>query len=177
MLSNVDLLTNLDLLDATYNEAIRTQDTRLQDLCCKASILELCGWVEQSLDEIVFDSAVRLALDADTVRRIKSEYVKRTYGFHYRDNFEKMILSTIGFKGLKKVEANSLVSNTLTGFINLLEDLTKQRNFYAHTHYSLAKQYPTGYNSIDAPSVVKGKAGNIHTFLVNYEKALKKHRC
>lgn len=177
MLANVDLLSNLDQLEATFNEAIANGNTRLQDLCCKASVLELCGWVEQCLDQIVIDSATRLSLSPNTLERIKAEYVSKTYGFKYRENFEKIILSTIGFKGLKKVEASPLVSVTLDGFISSLRDLTKQRNFYAHTHYSLTQKYPDGYISIDAPSVVKSKANTIRTFLVNYEKALKKHRC
>ncbi len=177
MLANVDLLHNLAQLDATFNQAIASGNTRLQDLCCKSCILELCGWVEQCLDQIVFDSASRLALDATTVARIKTEYVKRTYGFHYRDNFEKMILSAIGFKGLKKVEASPLVTPTIDAFISLLEDLTKQRRFYAHTHYSLSQKYPDGYNRIDAPRAIISKANTIHTFLSSYEKALKRHRC
>ncbi len=177
MLANVDLLDNLAQLDTTFNQAIASGNTRLQDLCCKASILELCGWVEQCLDQIVIDSATRLALAPTTIERIKTEYVSKTYGFKYRENFEKMILSTIGFKGLKKVEASTLVAPTIDGFISSLRDLTKQRNFYAHTHYSLSQKYPDGYPSIDTPSVVKSKAITIRTFLLNYEKALKKYRC
>jgi hypothetical protein len=175
MLPNVDLLGNLNQLDVTFNQAIETGNARLQDLCCKASILELCGWVEQCLDQIVIDSATRLALDPTTIERIKAEYVSKTYGFKYRENFQKMILSVIGFKGLERVEASPLVAPTIQGFVSSLQDLTKQRNFYAHTHYSLSQKYPDGYTSIDTPSVVRNKAANIHTFLLNYENALKQH--
>lgn len=131
-------------------------DTRQKLIFSKIAILDVCGWVEEAMDQLVLDAAIRACLSNKRLTTIKERYIKNTYGFQYSKHFEKMMIAVVGYRILEKIEASKAAEiNTLDG---TLSQLTPLRNHYAHTHFNLNAPYPPGFSSIPTPSVMKTHA-------------------
>ena len=168
MFSQVQLLQTLDYHGKVFSELSSTN--RIVLLASKASILEVCGWVEQAMDFVVQECANRSGLSEKRLKSVDEKYVKTTYGLHYDKHFEKMLIAVVGFKILEKIEAT--VPAEVIGLKNLLGDLTVLRNYYAHTHFDEAKPYPDGRLSIPNPSVMRAHAIQANLGLTAIENQL-----
>lgn len=173
MYSNFELTANLAYYearyyDATYNSS--SQDLRTMLLCSKASILEVCGWVEEAMDLLVRDAAQRCELSAARLKWIDKEYVRPTYGFSYQKHFEKMIVSVVGYRILETAERN--VCSELPAMNGSLTFLTPLRNYYAHTHLNLTNPFPKDMTSIPAPTAMTQHANNVVAGLSALENQL-----
>jgi hypothetical protein len=102
MLPTEQLLATLNSYEQLYTAPSATNRTLL--LASKASILEVCGWVEQAMDQMIHDCAHRCNLSATRLSTV-STYVKNTYGFKYDQHFERMLSAVIGFRELERVES------------------------------------------------------------------------
>lgn len=168
MLSITQLLLTLDYHDRIYNSP--DSGNRLALLAAKASILEVCGWVEQAMDLLVNDCATRCGLTEQRILRVEKTYVARTNGFHYTKHFERMLISVIGFKLLEDVE--NLIPVQITQLQALCGDLTQLRNHYAHTHFDEATPYPSGRISIPDPTTMIANANTAKVGLGALEREL-----
>ena len=128
---------------------------RIALLASKASILEVCGWVEQAIDVLVKDCAIRCSLTPLRLSSVDS-YVKRTSGFHYTNHFERMLIAVIGFKCLEQVENSMLLE--IVKLKALFNDLSLLRNHYAHTHFDEHTPYPDGRTTVPNPSTMIASA-------------------
>lgn len=169
MLQNVELLANLAFHEIGYNSA--AGDLRTALLHSKASILEVCGWVEQAMDQVVLDTAIRCGLSAIRIDQVERNYVKKTYGFDYQKHFERMFTSVVGFRILEQAEvsAGAAAMNPLTSTLSALYPL---RNHYAHTHFDVNNPYPKNFTSIPTPTVMKQHAAYAGAGLAALEQAL-----
>ncbi len=80
--------TNLRRLDVLFKAAINPRDTLFLS---KLAILELCGWIEISMDAIVRRCAKKnLKLQAS--RQSAEAIIQRTYSFDYQQHFRKMLI-------------------------------------------------------------------------------------
>ena len=78
MIARSYILANLKTLDRKYNMATSTRDSLFYS---KLAILELCGWIEESMDDIVLRCACRHLTDIDNITFVKRQIIKRNYGF------------------------------------------------------------------------------------------------
>lgn len=173
MYSNLELTANLAYYEARYYEATynsSAQDLRTMLLCSKASILEVCGWVEEVMDLLVREAAQRCSLSAARLKWIDTEYVRPTYGFSYQKHFEKMIVSVVGYRVLETAEGN--VGAELPVMNGSLTFLTPLRNYYAHTHFNLTNPFPKDMSSIPAPTATTQHAYNVVAGLTALENQL-----
>ena len=69
MIARSYILTNLKTLDRKYNRATSTRDSLFYS---KLAILELCGWIEESMDDIVLRCACRHLTDRGGPRNLDS---------------------------------------------------------------------------------------------------------
>jgi hypothetical protein len=168
MLSDSELVANLAYYEALYNSS--SNDMRTTLLCSKASILEVCGWVEQAMDLLVSESANRCSLSTNRIKWIDEKYIQTTYGFSYKKHFEKMIVSVVGYRLLEIAEkAAGAQFLVMTG---TLTSITPLRNHYAHTHFDLLNPYPKNMTSIPAPTTMKNHAQNANLGLKALEDQL-----
>ena len=168
MLSAVELIENLDYYDAVYSNA--SGNIRPMLLASKASILEVCGWVEQAMDGLVADTGVRCALSQIRNDQVKRKYIEKTYGFVYEQHFERMLISVVGYRILEKVEATAgQALSTMTGTLSSLSPL---RNHYAHTHFDSNSPYPKNMTGIPAPTLMRQYANDASAGLSAIENAL-----
>lgn len=90
---------SLKALDEWYKEHI--VDTDRTTFLSKLAILELCGWIEESFDELIRD------VDKSTINDSKWVYtnvIANTSGFIYEKHFRSMLVKLIGEVLTRRVE-------------------------------------------------------------------------
>jgi hypothetical protein len=86
-------------LDAWYGEP--TAGPERPKLISKLALLELCGWLEVELDQIILTVQSACLNDESWVRR---ELVDRTFGFRYLQHFRPMLSAIIGEHATRTIE-------------------------------------------------------------------------
>ena len=74
MIAHSDMTKTLRRLDLLYRKA-RSQ--REAHLFAKLAILELCGWIEESMDGVVLRCSIRCLAGSDNRTLIADDVVKR----------------------------------------------------------------------------------------------------
>lgn len=165
MIAKTYILRNLAELDSAFRGA-KTQKHAIY--FSKLAILELCGWIEISMDGIILAHCKRKVTAPKNTKFIKDDVVKRTYGFDYESHFRRMLINLIGIVTCEKLEAQIPVA-VHTKFIAQLQSLKTVRNGLAHTYIS----GPITALAIDAPSVTKARFTEIHDGLKEFETGLR----
>jgi len=153
-------------LHSLFDSGLRTGcSVKTLNYYCKLAIIELCGWIEQAMDEIVLDSAARSGIAGITEIRTK---VDKTYSFDYDDAFRPLLLLLIGFKQCEQIESklNGTAASNFPSMRSLLSNLRPHRNSHAHTH--LLSTTP----QILAPSSIRGQLRQIANGLAEIENEL-----
>lgn len=164
MVSKVNLEQNLNTIEALF---LASATNTLQLFYAKLALLELCGWTEESMDEIVRGCVRRRIRKKDNVARIDKDVIRRTNGFVYNDHFRPMMCRIIGEIGVNKLEQRLDVKKfaPMRAALNNLKD---PRNSHAHTYLKGTQIV------IDAPSVTKANMNTIFLGLVDIEKKVRK---
>src|SRR5688572_15386025 len=92
---------NLRSLDRLFRHSTSTKEALFYS---KLAILELCGWIEESMDDIVVRCAGRCLRQTSNVTYVQKQIVKRTFGFEYDRHFREMLIRLIGLVGVERVE-------------------------------------------------------------------------
>lgn len=165
MIVKGDILTNLSELDRAYT---RATDPKQSLYLSKLAVLELCGWIEMSMDDMILcHSRRKLRLPANK-KIAEKEIVNRTYGFEYDRHFRAMLMKTIGLVACERIEAK-IDASVLVKFSAQLESLKTVRNSLAHTY--LGKTGTT--TTIDAPSATRARIADLYDGLKAYDGALR----
>ena len=168
MLDDSELMVSLTYHEQTYNKS--THDLRVMLLCSKASILEVCGWIEQAMDLVVMESAQRCTLSQARIAHVESNYIGKTSGFSYQHHFEKMVIAVVGYRMLEQAETQA--GAAIPAMEGALTYLTKLRNYYAHTHFNMGKPFPKNMTGIPAPTATRGYAQTAIAGLTALEQGL-----
>jgi hypothetical protein len=152
---------------AAINRRYLTASSQLESLLySKLAILELCGWIEESMDDIVLRCAMRLLKDPDNRHYCQVNIVRRTYGFDYQENFRFMLIRLVGLAAVEKVEAR-VDSAKLSLMESALSTLKSQRNTEAHTHVKGTTR------TINAPSVTMSQFVPLYEGLMEFDRVLR----
>jgi hypothetical protein len=165
MIAKTYILRNLTQLDSAFRRAT-TQ--RHAVYFSKLAILELCGWIEISMDEIVMAHCSRHVADSANIGFFTNDVVRRTYGFDYKSNFRRMLINLVGIVTCEKLEARIPVA-VQTKLMAQLNSLKVARNGLAHTYL----KGPVAMMAIDAPSVTKSRFNDIYTGLKSFDHSLR----
>ena len=134
----------------------------------KLAIIEACGWIEESMDDIIRGCANKHLKEPKNLRSVEN-LVKRTYGFHYEDNFRDMLIHIIGIIKLEILE-QIFDQHKFTQMTSSLGVLKQRRDELAHTY--IKGTTPT----IDAPSLTKNRFLNVYEGLKDVESSIRKMR-
>lgn len=162
MISKTYIQENLRQLDVAYRNATVQKHSVYFS---KLAILELCGWIEMSMDDLMLRHASRV-IKQSANQSIVDEFVKRNYGFEYDRHFRQMLMKLVGIVTCEQIEAAMNVQ-VHTKFTTQLTSLKRVRDGLAHT-YSKAHTA-----TIDAPSVTKARFVELYDGLKAYETALR----
>lgn len=134
----------------------------------KLALIELCGWIEESLDDIILRHANRHLKNSDNKDYCKKSIIKPNYGFQYKRNIRPMLISLIGLIELEKLEKELEKTSQITLLIGHLGNIRDSRNTAAHTHL---KGVTRRFN---APSRTIGDFNRIKPILISIEEELRK---
>lgn len=158
------ILSNIKRLDSLYNSSPTVEATYYS----KLAIIELCGWIELTMDNIVEHFAnkhLKTQPFKDSFKALK----KNNYGFDYKKNFRKMLSQTVGLHNTEKVETTLNHSGQIAILNAILDSLKILRNDAAHTYIDATKTY-------QAPSVTKAQLEQIYPILKDFSKEVKNLR-
>ena len=92
-INNTEIVNVIESINTEYNKS--TTSTHYAILYSKLAIIEFCGWIEQTFDEILTEY-VSTKILADNAKYIQEKVINPNYGFHYEKNFRKMMMTVIG---------------------------------------------------------------------------------
>lgn len=156
-----------DNLQAINRGYLKASSQRESFFFSKLAILELCGWIEESMDDIVVRCAMRHLREPVNQKYCKEVFVKRSYGFDYDKNFRFMLIQLLGLVNVESIEAR-VDRNKRDTMTAALSSLTAQRNKEAHTHLKGATR------SINAPSVTIAHLQPLYQGLVEFDRVIRK---
>lgn len=163
MITTGFIVPSLQALDRAYRVSSSPDDA---EMFAKLAVIELCGWIEESMDQIVLRSAKRHLKLPENLKLCESEFVGKTYGFDYNKNFRMMLIKTIGLIEVERIETS--VNQAKHGaFKAALDSLKKVRNTLAHTHLKGATR------TLDAPSMAMQHLNNVHQGLVEIDRMMR----
>ena len=99
---------NLERIERLYEKSSDIQDGLFYS---KLAILELCGWIEISMDDIILRLAKKHLKQSKNIAFVEKDVIRRTYGFDYSRHFRKMLINIIGITGVEKIEKKLIQSN------------------------------------------------------------------
>lgn len=166
MITKSYIQKNLHQIENLYNRSSNIQDGLFYS---KLAILELCGWIEISMDDIVTRISKKNLKQSENIDFIEKTVIKKTSGFEYASYFRKMLINTIGIIGVEKLEKKA-DSMKFQRMISSLHCLKEDRNSEAHTYIKGTTR------RLNAPSVTKNRFPDIYNGLKNIDDVLCKMR-
>jgi hypothetical protein len=133
----------------------------------KLALIELCGWIEETLDDIVLKHANRQLKDPKNKKYCDETIVKPNYGFEYNKNIRPMFISLLGIIELEKLERELEKTGQVTLLKGHLGNIKDSRNIAAHTHL---KGITRRFN---APSRTLGDFNRIKPILEKIDQELR----
>ena len=145
MVNKAAIVRNLRELDSRYQK--RSRDPRDPFYFSKLALMELCGWIELTTDQIVLDCARKHFGDAANLTYVEKQIIRRTSGFDYGDHFRAMLMRVVGLVKVEELEA-TFDPTKFDPMKASLDTLWDQRNRQAHTFIENVTQ------TLTAPSAI-----------------------
>lgn len=139
MVDYSNIKSTLTRIEVEYNN---TNDQQLPILYSKLAVLEFCGWIEVSIDDILEEYIDRHVYDATCRSKIK-KIIKKNYGFDYENNLFPLFSSVLGINNLDNILDN-ISTVDFYNLKSLTETYTTERNKAAHTDTPIGttRRYP-----------------------------------
>jgi hypothetical protein len=166
MIARSYITGNLQAINRNYQQATSQRDSLLFS---KLAILELCGWIEESMDDVVLRCAMRHLKLSENRTYCRAEFIQRTYGFEYHKNFRFMLVRLLGLVNVEYIEerVNQAKRDAMTA---ALTSLKTQRNLEAHTHVRGTARH------INAPSVTIAQFPVLYDGLAEFDRVIRNTR-
>lgn len=164
MIARASMDQNLHELNQLFLNATSSKETLFYS---KLAMLELCGWIEESMDDLVLRIAKRSIKSTGNLDHIQQKVVKPTYGFEYEKHFRGMLLKIIGMVNVERLEG-AVDQSKQAKLKATLETLKLARNTEAHTHIRGVTKV------IDAPSVTISRFADVYDGLLDYDRAIRR---
>ena len=143
-------------------------DASHKDYYSKLALIELCGWLEISMDEIIKAYSNSKLIDQAYKDEIEQRVVEKTYGCNYKDHFRPMLMKLIGIKNIEQLETELKSKAVFQILVSQLGSLWSLRCQVAHTSIvGVTLTY-------QAPSAMKTYLDSLHPILTTLEIELNK---
>jgi len=162
MINYLDIENNIVIIEGKYVDPSTT--THEQILYSKLAVLEFCGWIEESLDQILKDYLIP-RVSAPNQTYVDKNIIKKNSGFEYERYTRRMFCSVLGIKNLEIVETTlNGYGGQITTLESMLSSYTTIRNNAAHN------STPVGTTLIfNAPSIVLSHFRSIKPIISDLE--------
>jgi hypothetical protein len=164
MISKQYIVPSLLALDAAYRNAATQDDA---ERFAKLAIIELCGWIEEAMDEVVHRCSRRGLKETKNLEYCPNDIVKTTYGFDYHKHFRAMLIRLVGIISVEVIESKVDPAKHV-GLKSTLGNLRVVRDSVAHTHLKGVTR------TLDAPSVTMGNFGRVYDGLLDLYRTMRR---
>ncbi len=167
MVNKTTIARNLGELHSRYNR--RHRNSRDPLYYSKLYLIELCGWIEETMDSIIRDCSLRRLAATKNRKHVESVIVGRTYGFKYNRHFRNMLMRVLGLIKVEELESK-LDQKKFGNMRSSLDILYSERNRAAHT-------YIEGITiTVLAPSAVSHHFQSVYEGLKDIERCIRRLR-
>lgn len=163
MVSKGSITKNLNRLERLYNKSKTPKEGLFYS---KLAMLEFCGWIEESMDDIINRCALK-NLRKLSNRDYVGKVIRRTSGFEYHAHFRMMLITLLGIIHIEKLEIR-VDPVKFQRLKSTLGSLKGPRDIQAHTHLKGVTM------TLDAPSVTKSRFATVYDGLKDFEEKLKR---
>lgn len=165
MISRTEIDRNLRALNGKFLKARRTKDALFFS---KLAIMELGGWIEVSMDDVVRRCSKRILKERDNLQLIETS-IKKNHGFNYKENFRRMLIDLVGIVNVERIERRADQSKRLK-MEAALKHIKASRDPEAHTYIKGTTR------TIDAPSLTYSKFVDIYEGLQEIERVCRSQK-
>lgn len=161
MVVKTHIVKTIKQLDRMYNASTTPEATYYS----KLAIIELCGWIELSMDNIAeyfANKKLRTQPFKESFAAIKAN----NFGFEYKKNFRKMLSQTIGLHNMEIIETSINSTGDIDKLHATLNSLKILRNDAAHTFIGATTTY-------QAPSATLGQLQVVYPILKKIAQQVK----
>ena len=151
MVNYTDIEAKLQRLDTEYNNSILDPD--LPIFYSKLAVIEFSGWIEDSVDSIVYDYIDNHIVDPIVKQNIKKN-VQGNFGFNYYSNLFKVFTSVLGVDTWENIE-DKLKPQNLANLVNVTSTFTGIRSKAAHSSIIVTTTFSSPSTTIAAYNKVK----------------------
>ncbi|WP_071145648.1 hypothetical protein [Bacteroides ihuae] len=145
MIDYTNIESTLRKLDFEYSEQI--SDPQMPILFSKLAVIEFCGWIEESFDDVLYQY-IDNHINGTNYQRLIRTSINKNHGFDYENQTFKLFSIVIGIKNWENI-LDRLPVLALTNFQTILRDYSQIRNRAAHTYTLIGTT-----RTFDTPSVV-----------------------
>lgn len=163
MIARSYIFNTLNSIDSKFHRSNSNKDSLLFS---KLAILELCGWIEESMDDIVMRCAHRHLHNQSNKQFVEKQIVKRTHSFEYQAHFKGMLIRLIGLINFERIE-RTVDQRKRSDLETTLSSLKSIRDSQAHTHIRGVT------TTINAPSVTLAHFEKVYAGLIEFDKVLR----
>ena len=165
MIRKTEIERNLRELGSRHNK--KTTNIREPYYYSKLLLIELCGWIEVSMDTIINDCAKKHVKNPKNHVYTQQQVIDQTYGFSYNRHFRPMLMKVIGLVKLEELE-NKLDQRKFLGMKSSLGELKKRRDEQAHNFILGITPHALG------PTQIQRHFRNVYEGLKDVEQCLRK---
>ena len=133
MIATSRIEKTLRFLEREYQSNLRSSDAERPVLFAKMAVLEYCGWLEESFDDIA-RNCIRGKLRNSSDRRVMEDKIRHTHGFKYKEHLHPMLICGLGLVKVIKIEKQLESDGSLSALKSNLGSLNEMRREAAHTH-------------------------------------------
>ncbi|MDP2151711.1 hypothetical protein [Parvibaculum sp.] len=131
----------------------------------KIAILELCGWIELSQDDLLRRVTRKKLSSQKNLEAFEVDVIKKNSGFGYPHHFRKMLIHAVGLINVEKIELN-VDQQKKAAFEAELNTLWITRNSLAHTYIKGTA------SAIDAPSMTIARFAKVYNGIKEFESVI-----
>ena len=164
MVNKTRIQSNLKQIEKLYQKYMSDRSRR-GEYFSKLAIIEVCGWIEESMDDIIRGYTNKHLKEQKNLTFVEA-LIGQTHSFTYKANFRNMLIQIIGIVNVEKLE-QVFDERKFTQMTSSLGVLKQRRDDQAHTH--IKDTTPT----IDAPSVTKNRFQNVYEGLKDIESCIR----
>jgi hypothetical protein len=164
MITKQFIVPSLQALDAAYQTAASLDDA---ERFAKLAIIELCGWIEESMDSLILRCGTRHLKESKNLDYCRDEIIRMTYGFDYQKHFRFMLIRLLGLIGLERLEQRVDQAKLVT-MKSTLGSLRVVRDSVAHTHIKGTAR------TLDAPSLTLRSFQRVYDGLLDLDQTMRR---
>jgi hypothetical protein len=166
MVNKTRIQSNLKQIEKLHQKYMSGKRSRRGEYFSKLAIIEACGWIEESMDNIIKKYANK-HLKEEKNYRIIEDFINNTHSFKYDPHFRNMLIQIIGVINVEKLE-RILDNQKFIRMTSSLGELKQRRDDQAHTYIKGTTR------TIDAPSLTIQRLQYVYDGLKDIEISIRK---